>query len=118
EIRVLVLHPGEKGSPIKCSLQHGGLRSKRPGFEALSYVWGNPAVTNDITCDNRKRAVGKNLYDALERLRLPDKDRVLWVDALCINQSDNKEKTQQVRIMGEIYTRAQRVLIWLGNGDD
>lgn len=118
EIRVLVLHPGEKGSPIKCSLQHSSLRSKRSGFEALSYVWGNPTVTNEISCDNRKKAVGKNLYDALERLRLPEEDRVLWVDALCINQGDNKEKTQQVRIMGEIYTRARRVLIWLGNGDD
>lgn len=118
EIRVLVLHPGERGSPVKCSLQHSDLRSKKPGFEALSYVWGSPTVTSDITCDNRKTKVGRNLYGALERLRLPDKDRVLWIDALCINQSDNKEKTQQVRIMGEIYTRARRVLIWLGNGDD
>lgn len=118
EIRVLVLYPGEKGSPIKCSLQHSDLRSKKPEFEALSYVWGSPTVTNEITCDNRKRKVGRNLYDALERLRLPDKDRVLWIDALCINQSDNMEKTQQVRIMGNIYTRARRVLIWLGNRDD
>lgn len=118
EIRVLVLHPGEKGSPIKCSLQHGDLRSKKSGFEALSYVWGSPTITNEITCDNRKRNVGRNLYGALERLRRPDKDRVLWIDALCINQGDNKEKTQQVRIMGEIYTRARRVLIWLGNHDD
>ncbi|KAL7919896.1 heterokaryon incompatibility domain-containing protein [Trichoderma austrokoningii] len=118
EIRVLILHPGEKGSPIKCSLQHGSLRSKELGFEALSYVWGIPTPANDIVCDNRKRKVGRNLYNALERLRLPDTDRVLWIDALCINQGDNKEKTQQVRIMGEIYTRARRVLIWLGNGDD
>ncbi|KAL6890790.1 heterokaryon incompatibility domain-containing protein [Trichoderma evansii] len=118
EIRVLVLHPGEKGSPIKCSLQHSNLRSKKSDFEALSYVWGSPAVTNEITCDNRKKKVGRNLYDALERLRLPDKERILWIDALCINQNDNKEKTQQVRIMGEIYTRARRVLIWLGNRED
>lgn len=118
EIRVLVLHHGEKGSPIKCSLQHTDLRSKKSGFEALSYVWGSAAVTNEIICDNRRKKVGRNLYDALVRLRLPDGDRVLWVDALCINQNDNKEKTQQVRIMGEIYKRARRVLIWLGKGDD
>jgi hypothetical protein len=118
EIRVLVLHPGEKGSPIECSLEHSNLRSKKSGFEALSYVWGDPTITNEITCDSRKITVGKNLYDALERLRLPDKPRVLWIDALCINQGDNQEKTQQVRMMGEIYTRARAVLIWLGNRDD
>jgi hypothetical protein len=118
EIRVLVLHSGERGSPVKCSLQHSNLRSEKSSLEALSYVWGSPTVTNEITCDERRKKVGRNLYDALERLRLPDKDRILWVDALCINQSDNKEKTQQVRIMGEIYKRARRVLIWLGNGDD
>lgn len=118
EIRVLVLHSGERGSLVKCSLQHSNLRSEKSSFEALSYVWGSPTVTNEITCDERRKKVGRNLYDALERLRLPDKDRILWVDALCINQSDNKEKTQQVRIMGEIYKRARRVLIWLGSGDD
>ncbi|KAL7941125.1 heterokaryon incompatibility domain-containing protein [Trichoderma barbatum] len=114
EIRVLILHPGDKGSPVECTLQHTHIRSKLR-FDALSYVWGGPAVTNEIACNNRRRKVGRNLYDALERLRLPDQDRVLWIDALCINQSDNKEKTQQVRLMGEIYSKARRVLIWLGN---
>lgn len=117
EIRVLILHPGKKGSPIECTLEHRCLGSNKAHFDALSYVWGNPAVTGEITCNNRRRNVGKNLYDALERLRLPDDERVLWIDALCINQADNQEKTQQVRLMGEIYSKAQRVLIWLGNNE-
>ncbi|EHK23063.1 uncharacterized protein TRIVIDRAFT_222322 [Trichoderma virens Gv29-8] len=117
EIRVLILHPGKKGSPVECTLKHGRLGSKLQ-FDALSYVWGSPAATEEITCNNRRRKVGRNLYDALERLRLPDEDRILWIDALCINQADNKEKTQQVRLMGEIYSRARRVLIWLGNHED
>ncbi|KAL7916764.1 HET domain-containing protein [Trichoderma velutinum] len=115
EIRVLILHPGKKGSPIECTLEHRHLGSSKVQFDALSYVWGSPAVTGEITCNSRRRKVGRNLYDALERLRLPDEQRVLWVDALCINQADNKEKTQQVRLMGEIYSKARRVLIWLGN---
>ncbi|OPB36197.1 hypothetical protein A0O28_0109730 [Trichoderma guizhouense] len=117
EIRVLILHPGKNGSPIECTLEHRRLGSSKAQFDALSYVWGSPTVTGEITCNNRRRNVGKNLYDALERLRLPDEERVLWIDALCINQADNQEKTQQVRLMGEIYSKAQRVLIWLGNNE-
>ncbi|KAM6478082.1 HET-domain-containing protein [Trichoderma sp. SZMC 28011] len=117
EIRVLILHPGKKGSPIECTLEHRRLGSSKAQFDALSYVWGNPAVAGEIVCNNRRRSVGKNLYDALERLRLPDEERVLWIDALCINQADNQEKTQQVRLMGEIYSKARRVLIWLGNNE-
>ncbi|PKK50013.1 hypothetical protein CI102_7199 [Trichoderma harzianum] len=117
EIRVLILHPGKKGSPIECTLEHRRLGSSKAQFDALSYVWGSPAVTGEITCNNRRRNVGRNLYNALERLRLPNEERVLWIDALCINQADNQEKTQQVRLMGEIYSKAQRVLIWLGNNE-
>ncbi|KAL6790975.1 HET domain-containing protein [Trichoderma sp. SZMC 28012] len=117
EIRVLILHPGKKGSPIECTLEHRRLGSSKAQFDALSYVWGSPAVTGEITCNNRRKSVGRNLYDALERLRLPDEERVLWIDALCINQADNQEKTQQVRLMGEIYSKARRVLIWLGNNE-
>lgn len=114
--RMLVLHPGERNSPIKCSLEHKNLAS-RPKFDALSYVWGSSVTTDEITCDSKPRQVGRNLHEALKRLRLPDKERVLWIDALCINQADNKEKTQQVRIMGEIYSRARNVFIWLGNNE-
>ncbi|KAK9779546.1 putative Heterokaryon incompatibility domain-containing protein [Seiridium cardinale] len=114
EIRVLILYPGEKGSPIKCGLQHPSLQAK-PKFEALSYVWGDPTVTKDISCDGNPRNVGQNLYNALDWLRRQDAGRVLWVDALCIDQTDNRKTTQQVRIMGQIYSRVNRMLIWLGN---
>ncbi|KAM0812775.1 putative Heterokaryon incompatibility domain-containing protein [Seiridium cardinale] len=57
EIRVLILYPGEKGSPIKCGLKHPSLQAK-PKFEALSYVWGDPTVTKDISCDGNPRKVG------------------------------------------------------------
>ncbi|KAH7310863.1 heterokaryon incompatibility protein-domain-containing protein, partial [Stachybotrys elegans] len=116
DIRVLVLHPGKRGSRIECSLTTHDL-SQNPRFEALSYVWGQTVPSHDIVCNKTTRTIGNNLFHALDRLRLPDKDRYLWVDALCINQADNGEKTHQVRMMGDIYSRARRVLIWLG-GDD
>jgi hypothetical protein len=56
----------------------------------------------------------KNLYSALLRLRHSETDRTLWVDALCINQSDLDEKGQQVSLMREIFKRAGKVTMWLG----
>ncbi|KAI1307183.1 heterokaryon incompatibility protein-domain-containing protein [Xylaria venustula] len=64
---------------------------------------------------NSKRCViGKNLYDCLVRLRRPDTTCELWVDALCINQADPQERSEQVLRMGELYRGAEKVLIWLG----
>jgi hypothetical protein len=67
-----------------------------------------------IECSGRKLNITTNLFDALKRLRLPDADRVLWVDAICINQFDLEEKNIQVPLMKDIYSKASVVLIWLG----
>ncbi|KAH7131086.1 heterokaryon incompatibility protein-domain-containing protein [Dactylonectria macrodidyma] len=113
EIRLLAIHPGEGDCQVECSLRHRKLRGNLQ-YEALSYVWGEATKISEVVCDGKPREVRGNLYDALKQLREPDQERFVWVDQLCINQEDNAEKTQQVRIMGEIYSRAQRVLIWLG----
>lgn len=63
-------------------------------YEALSYTWGDPTRTKTITINDQKVAVTTNLYDALLHLRNPEKDRILWVDALCINQQDAFERTR------------------------
>ncbi|KAH8652699.1 heterokaryon incompatibility protein-domain-containing protein [Tricladium varicosporioides] len=67
-----------------------------------------------ILCDNQHVRIGSELHDALRRLRLTDRQRVIWIDAICINQNDNEERGLQVGIMGEIYRKAEQVLIWLG----
>lgn len=56
----------------------------------------------------------RNLHAALKRLRLPDKPRTLWVDAICINEADLVEKSRQVALMGEIYSKTTRGIIFLG----
>lgn len=61
--------------------------------------------------------VGPSLYAALKRLRDRDRDRLLWIDQLCINQDDNKEKSVQVVLMTEIYENAQQTVVWLGEED-
>lgn len=58
--------------------------------------------------------VTENLHLALKHLRLKDRERTLWIDALCINQSDTRERTHQVTRMSSIYERASLVVVWLG----
>ena len=68
-----------------------------------------------MVCDGIDINVGGELYMALKRLRYVDRKRVLWVDAICINQEDLEERKVHVQFMGQIYTKAKKVLIWLGN---
>jgi hypothetical protein len=82
-------------------------------FEALSYVWGDRTQTSEIIIDTYTKLVSTNLEKALRSLRRNAKRR-LWVDALCINQNDDDERSSQVRIMADIYRDAKRVLVWLG----
>ncbi|PVH77578.1 HET-domain-containing protein, partial [Cadophora sp. DSE1049] len=112
-IRVLTLHPGSGDEEIFCSLVAARL-DEPPPYEALSYAWGNPNERHSIRCDNGKFDVTVNLFAALKRLRDISVERLLWIDAICINQKDEIEKGAQVQQMAEIYSSATRVLIWFG----
>ncbi|GAB1316503.1 hypothetical protein MFIFM68171_06713 [Madurella fahalii] len=115
EIRLLVLEPGSGADePVRCRLVHVDLLSWRTRYDALSYTWGDPAVRSTILCDGRPTSVTTNLHSALVHLRDPHSPRVIWVDALCINQVDMEERGKQVKKMALIYSRARQVLIWLG----
>jgi hypothetical protein len=71
-----------------------------------------------ISCNGNEVQVTKNLYEALRRLRRESEERTLWIDALCINQSDIAERNSQVGIMSNIYRCApQGVVVWLGEED-
>lgn len=83
-------------------------------YEALSYSWGGKTTLHEIVVDGKILSITESLYDALYHLRNPDEDRMLWVDALCIDQNNIKERGHQVNRMGEIYKKADRVIIWLG----
>ncbi|KAF7955338.1 uncharacterized protein EAE97_000597 [Botrytis byssoidea] len=113
EIRILVLQPLSQGTPIQCTVETISLLS-HPSYEALSYVWGDASIRQTITFNDTPFSVTQNLAIALYHLRLPLESRRLWVDAICINQSDVKERNEQVTLMGEIYSLAKPVLVWLG----
>ena len=85
-----------------------------PTYEALSFTWGFAEHKQPIILDGANTEISQNLSVALQYLRNPREARTLWVDAICIDQDDPYQKSYQVRLMGEIYRRASRVLIWLG----
>jgi hypothetical protein len=89
-----------------------------PKYEALSYVWGSKEETDSVFVEmghtSRLLMVNKNLYEALGALRLRHESRTIWIDALSINQKDVVERSAQVARMALIYSRAYRVVVWLG----
>ncbi|KAH7410679.1 heterokaryon incompatibility protein-domain-containing protein [Cadophora sp. MPI-SDFR-AT-0126] len=157
-MRLLHLQRGidKESSRIRCTLSVHEL-DKAPEYEALSYVWGDPEPSEEISLDGHPLNIGTNLAAALRQLRPlryrirdrfhfhaskskkkakmwdvlqsrydfvqwidPDSrvegpsERIIWADALCIDQSNLEEKSHQVKEMAQIYKTAKRVLIWLG----
>lgn len=117
EIRLIQLLPGTDEEPIQCDLATYCLGNV-PKYEALSYVWGSPEETKSISISGYQHHATTNLYTSFKYLRYPTKARMLWVDAVCINQKDTLEKTRQVEMMGDIYKRCNAALMWLGTGEE
>ncbi|PMD19501.1 hypothetical protein NA56DRAFT_647209 [Hyaloscypha hepaticicola] len=166
EIRLLILHPGGGEAMVEVEIVHHSL-ADCPAYEALSYVWGDPTVTEDIhilapppaaqiiwptetqetiqgptiepivpehhsgdvaaSADDSSHdgshityifKVTTNLKSALQHLRTPTKPRVIWVEAICINQQDDAERGHQVRKMDQIYRNCSQVCIWLGDAEE
>ena len=103
----------DKHTVLKCHLREASLDVSIT-FEAISYTWGSSNNRVGIDWDEESVPGTRNCDQVLRRLRLPNAPRILWIDALCINQLDIDERNQQVQIMGQIYQTAERVLIWLG----
>lgn len=91
---------------------------QHPAYEALSYAWGDSNITKSIQLNGLPFEVTTNLWWALRYMRRSNRSQVIWVDAVCINQSDLEEKVSQLRLMGMIYRQAQMVRVWLGVPDD
>ncbi|KAL8687043.1 MAG: hypothetical protein Q9218_006675 [Villophora microphyllina] len=122
QIRTLTLAPAsDKRSDIHCRLETASFgygTGNQAVYEALSYTWGDPTQKRVIYVDGRPLLVTRNLDIALRYLRKPFEPRVLWVDAVCIDQCNLQEKAQQVMMMKDIYREASCVLVWLGESDN
>ncbi|KAL8366272.1 hypothetical protein RB595_004849 [Gaeumannomyces hyphopodioides] len=120
-VRLLRLLPHQdENSRIKCRLITCSiLDSERTHpYEALSYVWGSEENRLSIHINGVERFVQANLHRALLHLRDCFVERILWIDAICINQKNNEEKGQQVQSIAKIYAKASRVIMWLVNPPD
>jgi hypothetical protein len=142
EIRLLQVLPGRGSGHIEIEIFIVDFEpSTPPEYEALSYTWGSTNNRRKIKVHHGPRekirglfrlalqfrsprkkastlAVTRNLESALRHLRLPDKGRILWIDAICINQNDFAEQSAEVSRMGTIYGRASQVIVWLGSGSE
>ena len=100
---------------VDCSLSHVPLEGLSH-YECLSYCWGNGLPDHSIRIDGRAYSVTSNLLTAIKTRHrcLQGSDVPIWIDAICIDQSNNEEKSVQVRLMGDIYSQAAAVLVWLG----
>src|SRR3569833_262741 len=118
EFRTLTLWGGSEKDGIRCTIQRRCIHHP-PNFEALSYEWklsdsGN-LPPRSITLNDENFSVGQNLWNALRFLRLQKgSKRVLWIDAICIQQNSDHDRNHQVAIMPLIYSAATSVISWVG----
>ncbi|AEO63096.1 uncharacterized protein THITE_2107963 [Thermothielavioides terrestris NRRL 8126] len=136
EIRVLEVLPGVGDETLRCHLVHCSvefeLKFPHPKvqyalsmqdltqpvwYTALSYVWGPPNFEATIECDGQALPITRSLETVLRRFRLPDCSGFMWVDQICINQNDLREKERQIPLMASIYRHALNTIIWLGEGN-
>ncbi|OCL06276.1 HET-domain-containing protein, partial [Glonium stellatum] len=118
-IRLVELQPVCESDPftIKCSLQCFSL-STCPPYVALSYTWGPANHLKEIQINNCRFMIRENLWWFLYHMRLRSQGKLLWIDALCIDQSNIMEKNHQVPLMRQIYGNAASVAVWLGQAAD
>ncbi|KAH7312664.1 heterokaryon incompatibility protein-domain-containing protein [Stachybotrys elegans] len=121
-IRLIELLPGVPSDVVRTRLLTVPLQDTPPYF-AISYVWGDiDRESVNIECNGHVIGITQNLHWALRRVRLPSTVRMLWADAICINQNDLIERSTQISFMGDIYAGARQVLVCIGEpptvGDD
>lgn len=124
-IRLLCLSPRRSAGDM---ILHGALQitslSKRPDYMAVSYTWadsdGDRSLCDEIFLGDlwTPLPITSNCAAALRRLRSGHQIQTLWIDSICINQFSRRDKSHQVGLMRDIYSRAQSVAIFLGGDED
>lgn len=116
-IRILILSPGMEAAPLHGRLEECRLDEASP-YEALSYRWGPPNQDAVMNCSGGRIEITETLALALRVLRFHDKARRLWIDQICIDQQNTKERSQQVQLMRRIYSCGERTVVWLGDDEE
>jgi hypothetical protein len=116
-IRLVVIEPGAFNRPIFCTLDTLSL-DEGPAYRALSYTWGVTKHKKHIYLNGKSFLINRNLYDALKRLRSEQYRQTYWIDMLCIDQKDANERSEQVELMPDIYTKAKNTIFWLADTEN
>jgi Heterokaryon incompatibility protein (HET) len=113
---IRVLQIKRDSSPAICYELRDQLLDDHLRFRAVSYAWGSPALIHSINCNGKDLPVTASVFELLSSTIISSfcDELPLWVDAICINQGDNAEKSHQVRQMHLLYSMAEEVIIWLG----
>ncbi len=118
EIRLLHLEMAHsETAPLRCQISHARL-TQQPIYEALSYTLGGAVADTPLVCTSADDAalVTSNCQAALLKLRQQDRERILWIDVICIDQRNTPERNNQVLLMSTIYRQAMKVIVYLGEG--
>ena len=127
EVRLIELQQGNGGEPLWCRFFFKDLtevRNGSGGYQAVSYAWSKNMEFNcRLYCKASSSRgttsvlpITQRVQHLLRRFRLPSEDVVLWIDALCLNQEDPREKHYLISQMGDVYQKATRVRVWLDEG--
>ncbi|KAH8651583.1 heterokaryon incompatibility protein-domain-containing protein [Tricladium varicosporioides] len=117
-IRVIHLEDAdEETAPLQCKLVEVSLDSQ-PVYKALSYSWDAQIPSHPIECGGDTLYITANCVSALQKIRKIESRPVIWIDSICIDQKSEKERDQQVALMGDIYKQASDVIVWLGKEDE
>jgi hypothetical protein len=111
-LRILPIEADD--TPISCELFTASIKSKAGNYIAGSYTWGLDSPNLPIVLNGATFYVRENLFQFLRVLRSEQTVTTIWIDAICIDQSNSLERTQQVGLMTEIYEHASGVAIWMG----
>lgn len=98
---------------IKCTIKHVSL-AELPEYVAVSYAWGDAESKEQIYLNGNPHSISTSLFGALTALRDEKEEVLVWADALCIDQQNNIEKSNQIKLMTSIYASSKFVAIWLG----
>lgn len=116
--RLAVILPGSGKDPLEVQLVWESSNRPSRDYRCLSYCWQTVKRDCAVLCDGFKLAITRNLLNALQNLRKPTTTFLIWIDQICINQDDDRERSHQVSIMKHIYSNAKEVIVWLGEEDD
>ena len=117
QIRLLFLRSGADRETVSVDISHWTL-ADAPSFRAISYTWGSPDIQRTVAVDGQPWTVRQNCAHALWQTRKHFPNSYVWIDSLCIDQRNLREKAVQVDMMGDIYAKASAVLACIGPADE